>query len=258
MLRLENTEFIYEPYPVGLAKGVFEDNYYQSLVKTFPPKDNFVFMEYLGNKYSLSELNNADIYHKYIISCQPWHDFYKWVKSKNFINYIFKVLENNNVDLGIHNYSVGKVQGKSATFKDIFRQFSFDLAKESSLSKPKLSARFEFSMLPANGGYIKPHTDAPGKIITLVIPMVNEGDWSHSWGGGTEIMRPKDVTKSFNLLNKQLEFNEVQTVETFDFSPNQCLIFVKTFNSLHAVRPMKGDNSSFMRSTLTINIETKG
>jgi hypothetical protein len=29
MLQLEDTEFIYEPYPIGLARGVFEDSYYQ-------------------------------------------------------------------------------------------------------------------------------------------------------------------------------------------------------------------------------------
>jgi hypothetical protein len=258
MLRLENTEFIYEPYPIGLARGVFEDNYYQQLVQTFPSKDNFVFMQSLGDKYSLSELNNTDIYHDYITSCQPWHNFYKWVKSKDFIDYIFKILKDSNIDLGIHNYSIGSVEGKSIEFQKTVMRFFEYFDKKSSLSKPGLSARFEFSMLPANGGHIKPHTDSPNKIITLVVPMINKGAWLHSWGGGTEVMRPRDITKNFNLLNKQLEFDEVETVKTFDFSPNQCLIFVKTFNSLHAVRPMKGDNSNFMRSTLTINIETKG
>ena len=250
MLRLEDTEFIYEPYPIGLARGVFEDSYYQQLVKTFPPKDHFVFMEALGKKYSLSELNNADIYHDYISSCQPWYDFYKWVKSKDFIGYIFKILKNGNIDLGIHNYDLG-IHNYS-----MVKQFLGNF-KKNSLFKPRLSARFEFSMLPANSGHIKPHTDAPNKIITLVVPMISEGEWLHSWGGGTEVMRPRDITKNFNFLNKQLEFDEVETIKTFDFFPNQCLVFVKTFNSLHAVRPIKGDGNDLMRSTLTINIEIK-
>ena len=38
--------------------------------------------------------------------------------------------------------------------------------------------------------------------------------------------------------------------------PNQCVIFVKTFNSWHAVYPMTGHGSQALRKTLTINIET--
>jgi hypothetical protein len=33
------------------------------------------------------------------------------------------------------------------------------------------------------------------------------------------------------------------------------VIFVKTFNSWHSVRPMQGNGSGAMRKTLTINIE---
>ena len=34
-----------------------------------------------------------------------------------------------------------------------------------------LEARFEFSALPADGGNIVPHTDAPTKIVTMVVSM---------------------------------------------------------------------------------------
>lgn len=70
-------------------------------------------------------------------------------------------------------------------------------------------------------------------------------------------MKPKDITRSFNYLNKQLEFDEFETIKNFDYYPNQCLVFIKTFNSLHVVRHMKGYNSSLMRKTITINIEKK-
>ena len=85
--------------------------------------------------------------------------------------------------------------------------------------------------------------------------MTQDGEWDPSFGGGTDVLRPIDVRKSFNFLNSYLEFHEVETVRTFEFVPNQCVIFVKTFNSLHAVRPMKGIGSTRMRKTLTINIE---
>ena len=51
--------------------------------------------------------------------------------------------------------------------------------------------------------------------------------------------------------------DEVEKLRTFAFLPNQCVIFVKTFNSLHGVPPMTGP-PGVMRRTLTINIERAG
>ena len=45
-------------------------------------------------------------------------------------------------------------------------------------------------------------------------------------------------------------------VRTFDFLPNQCVVFVKTYNSLHSVRPIALPGPTRMRRTLTINIES--
>jgi len=36
--------------------------------------------------------------------------------------------------------------------------------------------------------------------------------------------------------------------------PNQCVLFVKTFNSLHSVRPMTAPARETARRTLTINL----
>ena len=68
-------------------------------------------------------------------------------------------------------------------------------------------------------------------------------------------MRPKDIRNNYNYKNNYLEFDDVQTVSTFEYVPNNCVIFIKTFNSLHGVRPMKANDPSLMRKTLTINIE---
>jgi hypothetical protein len=121
--------------------------------------------------------------------------------------------------------------------------------------EPGLSARFEFSMLPADGGSVIPHTDAPGKLITLVVSMVKEGEWNPAFGGGTEVNRPKDTRLAYNELNRQAEFDQVEALDCYEFTPNQVVVFVKTFNSWHCVRPMTGHGSPAMRKTLTINIE---
>ena len=44
-------------------------------------------------------------------------------------------------------------------------------------------------------------------------------------------------------------------LHTYEFRPNQAVVFVKTFNSWHSVRPMSAHGSKLLRKTLTINIE---
>jgi len=39
------------------------------------------------------------------------------------------------------------------------------------------------------------------------------------------------------------------------FVPNQCIIFIKTFNSLHSVKRMTETGSNLLRKTITIVIE---
>ncbi len=49
----------------------------------------------------------------------------------------------------------------------------------------------------------------------------------------------------------------MELIDSFEFQPNQAVIFVKTFNSWHSVRPMTASDPSLMRRTLVINIETR-
>ena len=119
----------------------------------------------------------------------------------------------------------------------------------------RLRSRFEFSMLPADGGHILPHTDSPGKIITIVVSACQPGEWNPSFGGGTDVNRAKDTKLQFNYVNRQAGFEDMEVLDTFEFRPNQAVVFVKTFNSWHSVRPMRGTGSPLMRRTLTINIE---
>ena len=253
MLSFQQTDFIYEPYPIGVAHNVFEGGYYRSLVETFPPADLFKFMASLGNKYSLSELNHPEQYHDYVNNCAPWREFHRWLKREEFPYEILSMLSERQIDLGIRRPEGNAAQSPAPSLLGRLRG-----ARPAPAGPGGLSARFEFSMLPADGGFIKPHTDSPQKIVTLVIAMLGEGEWNPSCGGGTEVLRPKDATKNFNYLNRYLEFEEVETLDAFEYRPNQCVIFIKTFNSLHAVRPMSGGGTGLMRKTLTINIEKVG
>src|SRR3546814_9721690 len=78
-------------------------------------------------------------------------------------------------------------------------------------------ARFEFSSMPVTGGSIRPHTDAVSKAVTMVIPMLREGEWKAEYGGGTSVVWPKDRSRSFNLVNGYLDFDKVDCLKTYPF-----------------------------------------
>ena len=249
LFRFEDAEFRYEPYPIGLALPVFEEALYRELLQAWPADRLFAFMPKLGKKYSLSEVNNAAEYHQFLQRTPIWNEVHAEVKSAAFVRRVLAVLRDAGIDLGISDeVAVNQPANGSASL-------SRSVATLQSQRATSLKTRFEFSMLPADGGHIKPHTDSPGKLITLVASFCDEGEWDSSFGGGTTVLRAVDPRQSFNHLNRQLEFAETEVLHTFPFQPNQCVIFVKTFNSLHAVSPMRGAGSPAMRKTLTINIE---
>lgn len=245
MLSFKNVRFLYDPYPIGVARDIFEEQFYRALVASFPPVELFSFMPLLGNKYSLSEVNNRDAYENYIRTSPAWLEFHKWIKREEFPGEIISMLREHKIDLDVPSQTNGPGASR-------LRRLALGHVRS---SVPTLNARFEFSMLPASSGFILPHTDSPQKIITLVVGILPEGEWDPSFGGATEVLKPKDITNNYNFKNRYLEFDEVETLAAFDYRPNNCIIFIKTFNSLHAVRPMTATVQNLMRKTLTINIE---
>ena len=74
--------------------------------------------------------------------------------------------------------------------------------------------------------------------------------------GGVETLQALDAKKSYNWLNKQLDWKDVKTLHRFNLFPNSAIIFVKTHNSLHGVRPLPKVSTDLQwRRVSTINIE---
>jgi len=242
MFSYDHLTFRYEPFPIGIAKPVLRDEHYRRLLESYPPLELFKNIPKLGNKYSLSERFNPEQYRQFIRYQPDWRALHEWIKSEDFIQGVMDTLLQHHIDLG---YRPPGERDWLKRLKDIRRGRG-------------LKTRFEFSMLPADGGHIMPHTDAPAKIVTLIVSMVGEGEWQPEFGGGTDVNWPRDPARSYNQLNRQAGFDEVDTLHTYEFTPNQAVIFIKTFNSWHSVRPMGGAGSDAMRRTLTINIEREG
>jgi hypothetical protein len=233
---------------------VLPPDLYRELAESYPPIDAFRYMPELGKKYSLSELNNRDQYLAFLRSNPTWTRLYNEVKSERFVAAVIDALAQARIDLGLRG-RVRLVNDAWAARRQAVKA-ALDCLRLGAPRRVPLKTRFEFSMLPADGGTIRPHTDAPNKLITLVVSCMKDGEWNPAFGGGTAVLRPNDAKATYNQMNKYLDFPEVSEVKTFPFTTNQCVVFVKTFNSLHAVYPMTGSGSPLMRKTLTINIET--
>jgi hypothetical protein len=252
LFAFDNASFLYEPYPIGLIKPALKPSFYEELVNTFPDISLFKEMPYLGNKgskkWSLAEMNNGENYRAFLEKNAAWKKFHDWVKSPEFLVQTIEFLDRNNIELGYLRPDANRT--------DTWLQ-KLDLAirKFKNGHPIPLTARFEFSVLPADGGQLHPHTDSPWKAITYVVSMTKPGEWDQSIGGGTDVLRPKKSKHNFGWLNGYREFDDCEVIHTYEFEPNQAIVFVKTFNSWHCVRPIRGHGSKALRKTLTINIE---
>lgn len=248
-LSFEHLKMMYEPFPIGLAKPALEEDVYAEMVDNFPPTevfDDYAYMGKPGAKLTLSEKENPKALKDFIDSRPIWSEFYKWLKSDQFVYGVMDTLKEHHIDLGFKYTPPGKR----------FMRRLKDLRKGRLSPRDKLlKARFEFSALRADGGHLNPHTDAPTKISTIIVSMTKDGEWDPAFGGGTDVNRPKEDRLKYNYLNDLAEFEDMEIVKTFEFSPNQAIIFVKTYNSWHSVRPIQGDGTDVLRKTLTINIE---
>lgn len=117
-------------------------------------------------------------------------------------------------------------------------------------------ARLEFSSMRGDGGCIRPHVDTPDKLAALIFPMVAPGVWRDEWGGETSLCVPKDPARRVvNPDDSYLPFDAVETVRTYAFNPNQCLLIVRTPSSWHHVAPIRAPSPEHVRRTVTVVIE---
>lgn len=251
MFDYSQAHFLYEPYPVGLVTPLIADDTYKQMLETFPSLELFRYKSDYGtkpsHKYTLSERNNPELYFDYVKQVPIWKEFNQYIRQGDFLSDTLDMLIAHHLDLGLKSEL-----DKQRNLKNKKNLFSW-LWKTP--KGKKLSARWDYAQFPADGGCLYPHTDGAEKLITLVVAMVEKDGWNQAYGGGTEVLKAIKPEHQFNHLNKYVDFDDLQSVTTFPYDSNQAVIFIKTYNSWHAVRPMTGQGSNDFRKTLTINIE---
>ena len=254
MFQYENFVFDYEPYPVGVCREFIAGAFYQQLIEQFPPIELFGHhADGKTRKEILSELYEPDAYRAFVRRTPVYLELYRYIKSRAFIHDVLNCFERHFIQLSLFDAKI-----TSTTLPVVVPLYHHveRALRRLHLRKRGLFARFEFSALPSDGGCIRPHTDSTTKIITLVVSILEPGEWNTAWKGGTDILRPKDIRRNYKFVNNYLDFGECETLRTIEYVPNQCIMFLKTFNSLHSVPPIQNTGGHARRRTLTINIET--
>jgi hypothetical protein len=207
------------PYLHGIAAPFLTEQVYAEMLKEWPAVSEFQPMGAGYHKHACSE-RYATAYYAHVLKTVPiWGWFYRVVKTPEF---------------GAHWLAIARAAG--AVFQG-----------------DSVSARFEFSSLPADGGYLAPHRDTKGKLITLVVPMVDPTyDWNPAWGGGTALLTPKDPTQA--LQDYGADWDAFDVIADVPYQANQALVFIRSEISWHGVKPLTGPKGRERRS-LTINIE---
>lgn len=244
----ENLKLRYEPFPIGQMMPMVDPAVYAEMVANWPKKGLFEFMPRLGNKYALSRNCNPARFAEVIRETPIWSRFDAWIRSPAFIAEVMQTLQAHHIDLG---YREG-VSIARQTWKNVLAT----LRGRSSHRGARFTGSWEFQMMPAMGGHILPHTDTPSKVVTMTLAIVGEKEWAPSIGGGIDVNRPKDPRLSYNQLNRQASFEEMDVLDTLEFRPNSGVIFIKTFNSWHSVQPMNSSDPELMRRNIIINIKS--
>ena len=248
MLNFSKVMMRYEPYPLAVIRPALDPALYAELSDNYPDASLFGQIDKYPYKLSLSEKFAAGNYHRFITGNGPWKRFHAWLKSDDFIRQTVSFLKDNHIDLPLDDH-FETVSGKLARYASALGRGHLPDRRT------RLRTRFEFSVLKADGGEVAPHTDTPRKMITMVLSMIKDGEWDPKFGGGLQVNRATDPEYAFNWKNRMVPWDKIETLETLPFLPNQCVVFVKTFNSLHSVQKMTQTGSSALRRTITIVIE---
>jgi len=259
MLNLGNFDYDYRPFPIGVARPILDAGLYEQLADTFPDPSEFPAFrkDERGRitKFSLSARTHRRWLTRFLKENPPWMSLYSYLYSVRFLNDLLGHLEERG--LRVTRKRPGGATYWISMMAPWLARSGLPGLERLAFSAPRrfgsLGTKLEFSALPGNAGGFVPHTDSPGKIITLVLAFPRIGEWQMEYGGGTSIVEPLDDRHYYNYYNRSLRFDEVRVRRVVAYQPNQAMLFIKTFNSWHAVMPTSGADHLW-RKTVTVNV----
>ena len=136
-----------------------------------------------------------------------------------------------------HNYSEGEIPASRLSY----------------LLEEPVRTTFQISQLP-NGAEVIPHTDAPRKLISLMLYFRDE-DWEEASGGATVFFEPRDAERARQWSpTERIPFSELNEIGSCGFARNRLAGFVRSENSFHGVHPIVSPAGQTRRALL-VNIK---
>ena len=254
MINIDNLKFDFNPFPYGIAENIIDNDIYNVLTDEFPNIKSLTVSKEKNDqikfkKFSLSSKNNKDLFYKTVNKTKILKTLINYFLSYKFKKYLINKLKKKYINFGIN------IQKPS--LKTSIKNALYPFAPSFLTSKfQDVEIYIELSSIPSDNGMIKPHTDSQHKLASIVIPVTSD-NWPDNYAAGTNFLEPLDKKKTFNFVNKTLEFKETKIINTVPFKRNQFLIFLKTYNSLHSVGPIQHPNKNIFRNSLTLTVEKK-
>jgi hypothetical protein len=248
MIHYDDVSFRYDPWPFGVAKNLFTPDLYDELSRTFPSSSLFQLDAEVGRRrLTLDGYRSPRVFNHFFKTNRAWGELRRYAESRDFLMQFLTMLADHGIDFGDPGWETGTSR----------RLLRFARALRRGAVRGGL-ARFRVELvlviLPADGGYLLPHTDAEPKAANIAVSMAGPGEWDSALGGSTDLVWPTDPRNVFSLGARRLAFDEVRVLERVAYTPNQAVIVVKTYNSWHSVGPMHCAGSRALRKTLNFNI----
>ena len=211
---------------------------YRRLLESFPGED--WFPETIeGSKKRLNSRWAAGVFQEFCRAQPAWADLFAQLSNEQFLAGLYDLVRD----------PLRQVRGMLGARP--WRLGDQARTPIDGLLKRRVKVTFEFSRLE-KGSIVPPHTDAPEKLVTMILYFA-DADWQESYGGGTVFYRPRRPALERNWSNYRVPFADLETAAVNQFIPNRLCIFVKSRDSYHGL-PAITCPDGMARNSVNINI----
>lgn len=210
--RIANAPIQSYPYPHFYVEKIFPDRFYQDLLTSFPTLPHFVNLSQTGSvtpgsyqeRFVLT-LEKSNLNKLNFIQNVFWQRFYLAIQNNSWISMLLK-------------------------------KFQPYIKKRFGKNYPNITFSPVAELICDQTHYaIGPHTDLPGRALTLLFYFPQTSTLSHL---GTSLYRPIDPTFKCKGLTHH-SFDDFIKVQTVPFLPNSVFGFCKSDHSFHGVEPIE-------------------
>ena len=236
------TFFVNKPFTIFEIDNFLPEEEFLKLLHSYPSESNFKTEVDNIMTFSNKSEKDKDNFNNFLENNNYWNNFFKKIKSPNFINsaYYTSVIPNFK-SRGLSSFKRWTLNEKNNLFKKLFR---------------KIDIHSRFSINKYNG-FLNPHTDARSALMSMVYYISNDFEDNC----GTEFWKIKKNEKKWKGLTSRIskmEFEEFKNdCEVFHksiFKPNKLIGFFRNDISIHSVTT-SSTNISAKRKALSFFIK---